>query len=72
MAAINVRGAVGAAKYLLASRQILPSTHWLVDRHHLALTMESEIQQEKWHDLFTDEERAEAAYRLAVAGRPRR
>lgn len=68
---INSHGAVEAAKLLISSHEILPVTRWLVERGHSELTMEREISQARWHDLFTDAERSEAAHRLSMIGRER-
>jgi hypothetical protein len=65
---INQRGAVEAAKHLLTTRRVLPVTRFLVDQGHPELTMEHEIAQIRWNDLFSDEDRAEAARRLAAPG----
>jgi hypothetical protein len=65
---INSLGAAGAAKKLLADHQGLVATPWLVRRGRPELTMEYEIGQPRWAELFTDDERAEAARRLANAG----
>jgi hypothetical protein len=65
---INSLGAVGAAKKLLADHQRLVATPWLVRRGRPELTLEYEIGQPRWAELFTDDERAEAARRLASAG----
>ena len=64
---INSMGAVGGAKKLLADHQELVATPWLVKRGRPELTMEHEIGKTAWGDLFTDDERAEAAARLARA-----
>ncbi len=68
VAMINSRGAAGAARKLLADRQRLVATPWLVSRGRPELTLEHEIGQPGWAELFTDDERAEAARRLADAG----
>jgi hypothetical protein len=68
VAMINSLGAAGAAKKLLADHQGLVATPWLVRRGRPELTMESEIGQPRWAELFTEDERAEAARRLANAG----
>jgi len=68
VAMINSLGAAGAARKLLADHQGLVATPWLVGRGRPELTMESEIGQPRWAGLFTDDERAEAARRLANAG----
>lgn len=65
---INSRGAVEAAKSLLADRQGLAATPWLVERGRQDLTMEYEIGKPKWDDLFSDDERSEAARRLVHSG----
>jgi hypothetical protein len=73
VAMINSLGAVGAAKKLLADHHVLVATPWLVRRDRPDLTLEHAIGQPRWAGLFTDEERAEAARRLARAGKaPRR
>ena len=61
---INQMGAVEAAQHLLATGNILPVTPWLVEHGRPELTMEHELTQQRWVDLFTDEERAKAARRL--------
>jgi hypothetical protein len=63
---INALGAVGAAKKLLGDHHVLAVTPWLVERHRSDLTIEHEIGQSSWRQLFTDEERIEAADRLAA------
>ena len=67
---INTMGAVEAAKHLLSTRVVLPVTPWLVEHGRPELTMEHEITQTRWAELFTDDDRAEAAHRLASAGGP--
>jgi len=66
---INDVGALGAAKRILANHGILPVTHWLVDQGHPELTLEREIEQMRWADLFDEADRSKAARRLAEAGR---
>jgi hypothetical protein len=61
---INQMGAVKAAQHLLSTQTILPVTPWLVKHGRPELTMEHEISQQRWADLFNDEERAAAARRL--------
>ncbi len=73
VAMINSLGAAGAARKLLADHHMLVVTPWLVRRDRPELTLEHEIGQPRWSGLFTDDERAEAARRLARAGKtPRR
>jgi hypothetical protein len=65
---INDLGAVGAAKAILVDYEVLPVTRWLVDRRHPELTLEREIEQLRWADLFDDSDRSEAVRRLESAG----
>jgi hypothetical protein len=67
---INTMGAVEAAKHLLSIGRVLPVTPWLVEHGRPELTMEHEITQTRWAEVFTDDERADAARRLASAGGP--
>jgi hypothetical protein len=67
---INTMGAVEAAKHLLSRGQVLPVTPWLVERGRPELTMEHEITQTRWAEIFSDDDRAEAARRLASASDP--
>jgi hypothetical protein len=62
---INDLGAVGAAKRILADYEVLPVTQWLVGQGLAELTMEHEIEQLRWADLFDEADRSEAARRLA-------
>jgi hypothetical protein len=66
---INDLGAVGAAKTILADYEVLPVTRWLVGRGLPELTMEREIEQLRWADLFDETDSAEAGRRLASATR---
>jgi hypothetical protein len=68
VAMLNSLGAAGAARRLFADHQRVVATRWLVRRGQPELTLEHEIGQPRWAGLFTDEERAEAARRLADAG----
>ncbi|HEY1988415.1 MAG TPA: hypothetical protein VGG43_03035 [Acidimicrobiales bacterium] len=65
---INRLGAAQCALQLLADRRILPVTHWLVNEGHPELTLEHEMEQPRWADLFTDDDREEASWRLTIAG----
>jgi hypothetical protein len=68
---INEFGAAGAARQLLERERILPVTRFLVRHGRPDLTMEHEMMDERWADLFTDEERVDAARRLeSPGGRP--
>ncbi len=62
---INDLGAAGAARKLLADHHVLVVTPWLVRRGRPELTLEHEIGQPAWAELFSDAERGEAARRLA-------
>ncbi len=64
---INSLGAAGAARKLLADHHELVATPWLVSRGRPDLTLEHEIGQPRWASVFTEEERTEAARRLARA-----
>jgi hypothetical protein len=64
---INDLGAVGAAKTILADYEVLPVTRWLVARDLPDLTLEREIEQLRWAELFSEAERVEAVRRLALA-----
>jgi len=69
VAMINNLGAAGAARKLLADHHMLVVTPWLVRRGRPELTLEHEIGQPRWAELFTDDERADAARRLARAAK---
>jgi hypothetical protein len=64
---INRLGATGAAKTLLETKRRLVATPWLVSRNRSDLTLEHEIMERRWADLFDDDDRAEAAHRLTSA-----
>jgi hypothetical protein len=66
---INAIGAIGSARKLLADRHVLVATPWLVERGRSELTLECEIGQPRWTELFTEDERIEAADRLAAVGK---
>lgn len=65
---ISHLGAVVTAKQLLSQRRVLEVTSWLVENGHPELTLESEIGELRWADLFTDRERDEAKRRLSTLG----
>ena len=64
---INDLGATGAAKTLLATKRRLVATPWLTSRDRSDLTLEHEIMEQRWADLFDNDERAEARRRLTIA-----
>lgn len=64
---INDLGAVEAAKTILADHEVLPVTRWLVAQGHPELTLEQEIANLRWADLFDDTDRSEAIRRLGSA-----
>lgn len=66
---VNRIGALETAKKLLADHHVLVATPWLVSRGRADLTIEHEIGLTRWTELFSDEDRAEAADRLSAAGR---
>jgi hypothetical protein len=51
---INDMGAADAARHLLSSGRVLPVTPWLVEQGRPELTMEHEVTQTRWTDLFTE------------------
>ena len=65
---VNSLGAAGAARKLLADHQGLAATPWLIRRGRPELAVQCVIGQPRWAGLCTDDERAEAARRLANAG----
>jgi hypothetical protein len=66
---VNDLGAVRAAKTILSEYGVLPVTQWLVGQNHPELTLEREIEQIRWTDLFDDADRSEAALRIASVTR---
>jgi hypothetical protein len=64
---INDLGAVRAAKTILADHGVLPVTSWLVARGLPELTLEGEVGQLRWVDVFDESDRTQAARRLASA-----
>jgi hypothetical protein len=64
---INDLGAVRAAKTILADYEVLPVTSWLVARGLPELTLEREVEQLRWVDLFDESDRTEAVRRLTRA-----
>jgi hypothetical protein len=61
---INDLGATTAAKSILAKRIPLVATRWLIESGRPELTLEHEIANVRWADLFDDEDRSEAERRL--------
>jgi hypothetical protein len=61
---INDLGATAAAKSILANRVPLVATRWLIETGRPELTLEHEITNVRWADLFDDEDRSEAGRRL--------
>jgi hypothetical protein len=64
---INDVGAVRAAKTILADHGVLPVTSWLVEQGLPELTLEGEVGQLRWADVFDESDRTRAARRLASA-----
>ena len=64
---INDLGAVRAAKTILADHEVLPVTSWLVARGLPELTLEREVEQSRWVDVFDESDRMRAGRRLASA-----
>jgi ATP-dependent Clp protease ATP-binding subunit ClpC len=65
---INRLGAVRAAQVLMRRDRVLNVTRWLVERGRPDLTIEWEVLQSRWNDLFTDDERAAATTHLRDLG----
>jgi hypothetical protein len=63
---INDLGATTAAKRILAARMPLVATRWLIDQDRPDLTLEHEIIEMRWADLFDDDDRSEAQRRLQI------
>jgi hypothetical protein len=64
---INDLGAGAAAKRILGDYGVLPVTRWLVAQGRTELTLEREIENLRWADLFDDSDRSEAVRRLEEA-----
>ena len=63
---INEVGAVAAAKAILTDYGVLPVTQWLVGQSRPELTLECEIQQARWADLFDERDRRQGCPTLGV------
>lgn len=63
---INDLGATTAAKRILAANMPLVATRWLIDQGRPDLTLEHEIIEMRWADIFDDDERSEAQHRLQI------
>jgi hypothetical protein len=63
---INDLGATLAAKRILASIPLI-ATRWLVDTGRPELTLEHEVLELRWADLFDDQERSIAEHRLGIS-----
>jgi hypothetical protein len=63
---INDLGATAAAKRLLATNTPLVATRWLIEGGRPELTLEHEMMDLRWADLFDDGERSEAEHRLVT------
>jgi hypothetical protein len=63
---INDLGATTAAKRILAANMPLVATRWLIDQGRPELTMEHEIIEIRWADLFDDDEGSEAQRRMQI------
>jgi hypothetical protein len=63
---INDLGATMAAKRLLATNTPLVATRWLIESGRQELTLEHEMLDLKWADLFDDQERSKAERRLVT------
>jgi hypothetical protein len=61
---INDLGATAGAKHLLATNTPLVATKWLIEAGQPELTLEHEMMDLRWADLFDDEDRSQAEHRL--------
>jgi hypothetical protein len=68
---INDIGAVAAARRILTNYGTLPVTRWLMEQGHPELTLEREVEQLQWADLFNDQDRTRASRRLESLDRGR-
>jgi hypothetical protein len=65
---VNENGGVSTARTLLHATRVSEGYTALWERGHLELTVEAQILQPRWRDLFSDEERDIARKRLAQYG----
>lgn len=61
-------GIIETAKLLIHSKEPSPGYTKLWERHALFYSIEKQIQDKRWHDLFTDDDREKAKKRLAEYG----
>jgi hypothetical protein len=66
---INEHGAVETARRLIKSGDLQDGLLKLLNYGRVDLTVEQAVIDERWHNLFTDEERDAARWRLGIAQR---
>lgn len=64
---VEEHGGVVTARRLIKSGDMQTGLRKLLSLGRLELTVEHAVLDERWHDLFTDEERDLARWRLEVA-----
>lgn len=67
MRMVNEYGAIVTARRLIMSGDMQAGLLRLLSLSRVDLTVEHAVLDERWHDLFTDEERDLARWRLEVA-----
>lgn len=67
MRMVKDHGAVEAARRLIKSSELQDGLKRLLRMGRIELTVEYVIIQERWHDLFTEDERRAAEWRLNFA-----
>lgn len=72
IAMMERHGAVGAAKRLIASGDLQAGLLRLLNLGRADLTVEHAVLHERWHELFDDQDRENAAWRLCQAHGERR
>ena len=64
---VDEHGAVETARRLVMSGDLQDGLLKLLRLGRADLTIEHSVLEERWHDLFTDEEREVARWRLKIA-----
>ena len=71
MQMIQKHGAVDTARRLVVSGDLQDGFRRLLSMGRADLTVESSVLDERWYDLFTDQEREVARWRLEAAQKER-
>lgn len=64
---LDEHGGLETAKILLKGQHVSDGYFALIDRGRLDLTVEHLVLEEKWHPLFSEEEREKARTRLGLS-----